>query len=36
MNVRKLLPFEKYTLTTDLSVEEVLKRLAGCMQSESD
>lgn len=36
MNVRKLLPFEKYTLTTDLSVEEVLKRLTGCMQSESD
>ncbi len=36
MNIRKLLPFEKYVLTTDLSVEEVQKRLASCMQSESD
>jgi hypothetical protein len=36
MNFTNLLPFEKYVLATDLSVEEVLKRLAGCMQSESD
>jgi|GEM_PF-405486 len=36
MNFSNLLPFEKYVLATDLSVEEVLKRLTGCMQSESN
>lgn len=36
MNFSNLLPFEKYTLTTDLSVEEVLTRLAGSMIPESE